>query len=346
MSKTITINPELFKIGKTKKNKPIKPAVSPKMIKRTLIKRIKEHRKKEKIFEKTENKVKDDFFDSESYLNNILKKKEPDKKNTIKNYAPVNNYEMEPIKKEVENIIFKPSDEKLNLNYKIDNVVGHGCLKNGIKQCYRSWKSLKQPIVHQAPKFEKAYDEKDEVKNIIVSEINKAINSKTEFSTNLLEKYNREDKPLVISDEDIKIETEELEPKAVEPVEPKVEVEKVEIKELAETEINPDVEETPVKVTRTTKRKYSVGKNKNGVGVIIPGKKTRKKMIENAKDLKKVTNDEMKKILRTKGLIKVGSSAPSEIVRKIFENIQLAGNIINEDKDVLLHNLLNSDSAE
>lgn len=350
MSKTITINPELFKIGKTKKVKPLKPAVTPKMIKKTLIKRIKEHRKRKetKIEAPEKEKEKDDFFDSEKYLNNILKNR-VEKKDTLKNHTPLHDYKIPPIKKEVENIIFKPDDTpRLNLNYKLDNEVEHGCLKRGLKQCYRSWKNHKQPPVQPIQPEVKIqeYSDQHEAKHLIESEINKAINGKTQF-TNVVE--NRDDK-LVISDEDIKIDIEDLGAKEVEiaPIEIsefKGNNEKVE--NVGNTETSQNIEsdaetESIVKVNRVTKVTYTVGKNNNKVGVIIPGKKTRKRMIERTKDLKKLTTEDMKKTLRKKGLIKAGSSAPIEIVRKIFENTSLAGEVINEDKDILLHNLLNS----
>ena len=347
MSKTITINPELFKIGKTKKVKPLKPAVTPKMIKKTLIKRIKEHRKKKETKIEPPEKEKDDFFDSEKYLNNILKNR-VEKKDTLKNHTPLHDYKIPPIKKEVENIIFKPDDTpRLNLNYKLDNEVEHGCLKRGLKQCYRSWKNHKQPPVQPIQTEVKIqYSDQHEAKHLIESEINKAINGKTQF-TNVVENNDK----LVISDEDIKIDIEDLGAK-------EVEIAPIEISEFnnekvenvgnvgnvgnVETSENEPAETESVKVNRVTKIKYTVGKNNNKVGVIIPGKKTRKRMIERTKDLKKLTTEDMKKTLRKKGLIKAGSSAPIEIVRKIFENTSLAGEVINEDKDILLHNLLNS----
>ena len=101
MSKIITINPELFK--RTKK------LISPKTINKTLINRIREKKKEQKI-EKT-------FDESNNFLSNILKKHPK----TLKVHKPLNNYTQSPITKSVEDLLFKPdSKEMLNINYKID----------------------------------------------------------------------------------------------------------------------------------------------------------------------------------------------------------------------------------
>ena len=227
--KTITINPELFKLGKTKKQKQSKPLVTPKMIKRTLINRIKEQRRKK---DKVPNVIKSDspaeapkqtdaFKESELFLSNIMNKRVENAGKThakagtfevgktIKNHSPLNNYNIEPISKNVENILFKPSGE---LKYSIDSEVPHGCLKNGLKPCFKSWKNGAHFTHTPPPSTSITYSEKDEVKNTVVSEINKAINAKTEYSTELIEKYkSTEDKPLTIL-EDIKLDIPDLQP--------------------------------------------------------------------------------------------------------------------------------------
>ena len=64
--KTISINPSLFRIGgaktrknnknKNKGNKPVKPLINPNILKKKLLKRIREHKQSEtKEFEKKNN---------------------------------------------------------------------------------------------------------------------------------------------------------------------------------------------------------------------------------------------------------------------------------------------------
>ena len=46
----------------------------------------------------------------------------------------------------------------------------------------------------------------------------------------------------------------------------------------------------------------------------------------------------IKNYLKEKNLIKFGSTAPSKLLREIFETSELCGEISNENKDVLIHN--------
>lgn len=331
--KTIIINPELLKIKKTRKNK---PTISPKLIKRKLLKRIKDH----------DNTDKNDFRDSETFLTSILNKKNK----TVKNPQPISEYkDLTPIHKNVENILFKTTGTPLNLNYKIDDETPHGCLKNGIKQCYRSYKNFPQKINHT---FTPLQSDENIAKRIIESEINKAINGKTEFSDII----NKSDSLTIL--EDVSIEPDLLKTNSLEcfkepPLEtfkePPLESFKDESLEslIMEESIAANESESsePVQVQRTIKRKFTLGKNKNKIGVLIKNKRTKKNVLDYTKDLKKITTEEIKKYLRDHGLIKVGSSAPPEIVRKIFENTKMSGDIINESKDIL-NSLINENNSE
>ena len=47
--------------------------------------------------------------------------------------------------------------------------------------------------------------------------------------------------------------------------------------------------------------------------------------------------------MKDHNLIKVGSNAPTDVIRKLYESAMLAGEVTNNNKDTLLHNFIKND---
>uniref|UniRef100_A0A6C0I504 Uncharacterized protein n=1 Tax=viral metagenome TaxID=1070528 RepID=A0A6C0I504_9ZZZZ len=98
------------------------------------------------------------------------------------------------------------------------------------------------------------------------------------------------------------------------------------------------------KQKRTMRRTYKVGRSKTSpqVGVLISNKTLRNNISAKTHTLRQVSIDEVKKHLIKHGLIKVGSIAPNDVLRKMYESAMLiCGEVQNHNPDNILHNFLN-----
>jgi len=116
------------------------------------------------------------------------------------------------------------------------------------------------------------------------------------------------------------------------------------LKEEAKIQKGPELKNY---IKRTIRRKFTLGRSDKlrKVSVLLKDKQTRKNVIESQKELKKTNMTDIRKYLRQHGIIKVGSTAPNDVLRKTFESAMLAGEITNLNKDVLLHNFLNEEQV-
>lgn len=117
------------------------------------------------------------------------------------------------------------------------------------------------------------------------------------------------------------------------------------IKQLVTTGNNPTPNKLKyLKRKRTLKRTYYIGKSKvfPKVGVLVSNKTIRKNVATKAQLLKQVPMEEIKKFLIKKGFIKIGTTAPNDVLRKIYESaIMMGGEIQNYNSENLLFNYLN-----
>jgi hypothetical protein len=120
------------------------------------------------------------------------------------------------------------------------------------------------------------------------------------------------------------------------------------VTEITETVINPIIQEPhepleptqPMIQQREIKKTYSIGKNKKlkSVGVLIKNFHTRKKIEDDILKNKKTNITTVKNYLKSHNMIKHGTTAPTNLLRTMYENMKLCGDISNDNINNLIHN--------
>jgi len=92
------------------------------------------------------------------------------------------------------------------------------------------------------------------------------------------------------------------------------------------------------------KRTYKVGRSKTEpkIGVLVSNKTVRSRISTQAQLLKQTPILDVRKFLIKKGFIKVGTNAPNDVLRKMYETVSLVcGEIQNHNPENLLYNYVN-----
>ncbi len=116
------------------------------------------------------------------------------------------------------------------------------------------------------------------------------------------------------------------------------------VTEVVEKVINPPetkVEESqPMIQEREIKKTYTIGKNKKArsVGVLIKNIHTRKKIEDDILKHKKTNITTVKNYLKSHNMIKHGTTAPTNLLRTMYENMKLCGDVANDNINNLIHN--------
>jgi hypothetical protein len=92
------------------------------------------------------------------------------------------------------------------------------------------------------------------------------------------------------------------------------------------------------------KRTYYVGRSKIApkIGVLISNRTIRNRTTEQTHMIRQIPIQEVRKYLIKKGFIKVGTTAPNDVLRKMYESVLLiCGDVQNHNPDNLLFNFIN-----
>ena len=373
-NKTISINPGLFSVGgsKTKKNRDkkqlpsVKPLISPSVLKNKLLKRIKEHKQREtenlennkRILtvpqEKNEkineiSSYSDEFSDSINYLQTLSnqkkinnekinyekqkqKRREELERKTIKNFQPINNSISQQIvnvdlPEELRQPLINVNTENFipnNNPIRINDQVPYGVLKGGIKPTYRDWNKTQRSnvvfnpnsaLIIEGSMFNKEKSERENRLNNLREKLKfKHLEETNKINDDIMMTQNLIQKPIVQNIPEIRDFNEEI----------------IAIKKIT---------------TKTIKRKYTLGRSKikKSVSVLIKDRGTRKKILNAQKELKRKPINDVKIYLRDHNLIKIGSNAPNDVIRKLYESAMLSGEITNSNAETLLHNFSKDD---
>jgi hypothetical protein len=380
MNKTIEINPSLFSHTssktrkKDKKPKSIRPIISSNVLKNKLLNRIKQFKQTEisnledatktskydKTIPEPIKKYSDEFQDSLDYLNSLSKqntitqkqinKTKIDQK-TVKNYNSIfSNAKLVPqsdiqidLPKELGNVLInntlpltietipidlniKPQIVKPALND--PDVISEILHVNDIKP-----ESKTEPVHINIPKDIPYGNLKNGTKPTY------RIWNKTQKIQQLNENNQFENEIELTSEREKKLNE----------LKEKIQDKHKNINDIENNIYKPDNQLSyPFnrKTIITTKKKYTLGKSISNrqISLLIKSNKTRKKIIDACKDLKKKSISEVKNYLKQHNLIKHGSNAPNNILRQIYESSMTTGEITNYNRETLMDTFLKSES--
>lgn len=341
----------LFKItGKTKKkrddeNKEKKIKVKNSIEKRkndtlkkkSILKMIREHQEQryKKLFEKDEKKnieeddnFNKDFKEAKDYLQSLTEKNENSFNKTLKNHSTNSNSLLlnsfvEPLKNDIvnvsNNVIIPNSNMTLKSSLYNLPIPKYGCLKNGALPTYRTYMNQTRkstPVVNNS-----VFDMK------INGGSREPLSHKEPIS-----------KPIT---ESIKGNQNIIEDKINNSLKRANEIQNT-VQKINQLKQNNRPKK--MKRKRIIRRTFKIGKSKINpkIGVLVSNKTLRTNISTKSQLLKQTPIEEVKKFLIKRGMIKVGSITPNDVLRKMYESSSMmCGEIYNHNPENLLYNYFN-----
>jgi hypothetical protein len=277
--------------------------------------------------------------------------------------------ELQTIQQKTNYFIPEQNSNPISLKYKPDNDIPYGCLKGGVKPSYKSWIQTRKNYEH--PELENIGSIRPPTppkRNTFIDSPLQAPNTNSSLKSSNTNELTREERLERIKHKLRALQEQENMHKPeytklkkdltnLEPIIKNQETKNDNLPEIDGYTRNPFLVPEILSVTKennipkkyvkkTIRRKYTLGKSSKmrKVGVLIKDNKTRKDIINAQKELKKTNITDMRKYLRKRGTLKVGSLAPPELIRKTFEASMMAGDVTNTNKDTLLHNFIHDES--
>ena len=367
--KTISINPDIFAGfgggSNTRKKKPEKPLKikapvhkSDKTRKKEILQRIRANQEKqyktlfdekEKKHEMVETAFNNEFDESVKFMESVVENTEKANLNrTLKNQTPMMGGQsllfhpdptLSTISEPLNNIIdtigssFGPSfnEPSVATPFKISPPPQYGCLKGGMMPTYRNYtmKAGSQQMPMQQMPTQQNYMSAPMQQNPMSASM-----QQTQIPMPMQQPQSSGGSALTPAPRNIvgRIRT------------PEEITEMKKLREIKLEALKPKPKNVPKKVRKLMKRTFRVGRDKYkpAVGVLLPNKTIKNNVTTQAYMLKQTPIAEVRKYLLKTGFIKVGSAAPNDVLRKIYESIKLIdGDVKNHNPDNLLYNFFN-----
>jgi len=288
-----------------------------------------------------------------NYEKQKQKRKEELEKKTVKNYQLIYEPSIEQnVNIELPEELNKPlivvntepmvsRGESLQLHSKNTDTLPYGILKGGTKPTYRDWSKTQRNNIVTNPH------------SALTIQGGNLIREKTEREnrlSNLREKLKQKQMEETFN----KVEDKVMKQNLIQKTEQKNDISPTQQIIINNNNNNNNIDfdnshqeiiATKKITKKTIKRKYTLGRSKikKTIGVLIKDRGTRKLILNAQKDLKRKPINDVKSYLRDHNLIKIGSDAPNDVLRKLYESAMLAGEITNSNSEILLHNFSKND---
>ena len=298
----------------------------------------------------------ENLSDNQKKIENLENQKTKENKNRINSYnstfkrQPENNQEFSEnsvsnVLPDIFNEVIVPATSVLPIQinrepFRLPPPPKYGCLKNGALPTYRRWTNTTQRNFGGTQINQSIEQNRGNRENIIIQE-----NQNSNYSGPILNNDNNNNNNNNINNDNInggstyqkqtilsEMKKDLLEKK-----------QKLQKKKLREKSEQPRLKY--MKRKKTFNRTYHLGRSKTApkIGVLVSNRTIRQRISTSALQLKQTPMPEVKKFLVKKGFIKVGSLAPNDVLRQLYESANLiCGEIENHNPENLLFNYFNT----